>query len=73
MTTLLKKAFDEAAKLPPAEQDALARALLVDLGSEKSWDSAFGQKEWLALSAMADEAIKDKQDGRTSDLDPETL
>ena len=34
MTKLLKKAFDEASKLPEKEQDALARLLLEELASE---------------------------------------
>ncbi len=73
MTTLLKRAFDEAAKLPPAEQDALAKALLAGLESEKAWESAFANAEWPALSKLADEALEDNREGRTSELDPEKL
>lgn len=35
MTKLLKRAFEEASKLPQEEQDALARILLEELASER--------------------------------------
>jgi hypothetical protein len=38
MTELLRKAFDEAANLPEAEQDELARTLLQDLAAEGKMD-----------------------------------
>jgi hypothetical protein len=38
MTTLLKKAFEEAAKLPTAEQDLLAERLLAEIAAEDAFD-----------------------------------
>ena len=37
MTKLLQEAFDQASKLPEAEQDALGRILLEELASERRW------------------------------------
>jgi hypothetical protein len=39
VTKLLAKAFDEAARLPAAVQDALARALLDELRTERHWQA----------------------------------
>ena len=41
MRKLLEKAFEEASKLPEEEQDALARAVLEELASERRWDELF--------------------------------
>ena len=40
MTKLLERAFAEAAKLPPAEQDILAYRLLNEIGAEDDFDRA---------------------------------
>jgi len=56
MTKLLKKAFDEASKLPEKEQDALARILLEELASERRWDALFAGSHDL-LGQLADEAV----------------
>ena len=45
MTKLLEKAFAEAAKLPPEEQDALATAVLSEIESERRWDCLFAGSE----------------------------
>jgi len=37
MTNKLKKAFDAASKLPPAEQDALASAILEEVKVDGLW------------------------------------
>jgi hypothetical protein len=55
MTDLLQKAFDQAAKLPREEQDALAALVLDELASEARWSEAFdGSQDKLAH--LADEA-----------------
>lgn len=41
MTKALRKAFEAASKLPPAEQDVLAAAIMEELESERRWDSLF--------------------------------
>lgn len=72
MTQLLEQAFAAAARLPAAEQDALARALLSDLASEQGIDDRLaGTPDTLAR--LADEALAEHRAGRTEPLDPERL
>jgi hypothetical protein len=68
MTTLLKKAFDEATKLPDVEQNALARWLLDELESEKKWEQSFAESEDV-LEKLADEALEAKKQGKTTRLE----
>jgi hypothetical protein len=42
MTDLLRKAFQEAAELPPCMQDAIAAFVLAELNSDYLWDEALG-------------------------------
>ena len=56
MTELLEQAFAEAAKLPPAEQDALAMWVLAELRAEERWDRAFAASAD-TLAQLADEAL----------------
>ena len=72
MTQLLEQAFAAAARLPAAEQDALARALLSDLASERAIDERIAGSED-ALARLADEALTDFRAGRSEPLDPERL
>lgn len=72
MTELLQKAFAEASKLPEEEQNALARALLEELASERRWDELFASSGDL-LSKLAAEALEDHRAGRTQELDPNKL
>lgn len=55
MTDLLQKAFAEASKLPPEEQEAIAQWLLQELESERRWDEAFAGSQD-ALAKLAAEA-----------------
>ena len=72
MTKLLKKAFDEAARLDGVEQDALARWLLDELTSQRKWDEvSAGSQD--ALATLADEALAEHRRNRTQALDPEKL
>jgi hypothetical protein len=68
MTRALKKAFDAASKLPDAEQDALAAAILEELESERRWDELF-QRSADALAKLAKEALAEDREGRTRPLD----
>src|SRR2546427_4534715 len=43
MTSNLKKAFEAASKLPPADQDALAAAILEEVKVEGLWDASFAK------------------------------
>ena len=72
MTNKLKKAFDAAAKLPPAEQDALAAAILEEVKVDGLWDASFAQKPGV-LAGLADEALEEHRSGRTRPLDPDLL
>ena len=72
MTQLLKKAFDQAAQLPPEEQDALANWVLEEIASERRWDEAF-RASADRLKALAEEALQEAREGRTEELDPDRL
>ncbi len=72
MTKLLEKAFKEAAKLPSVEQNALAKQLLDELEAEKKWDKAFAESEDV-LDKLADEALEEKRQGKTTPLDLDRL
>ena len=72
MTKLLQKAFDEASKLPDAEQDTLGRILLDELASERRWDELFAGSHDL-LAELADKALAEHRAGRTEKLDSDKL
>jgi hypothetical protein len=72
MTNKLKKAFEAASKLPPAEQDALAAAILEEVKADKLWDASFARNPG-ALERLADEALEEHRAGRTRPLDPDGL
>ena len=69
MTEELKKAFEKAAQLPDADQDALAAAIVAEIESEVLWESAF-LKSQTTLGDLADEAMEEHRKGRTRPLDP---
>jgi len=68
MTKALKKAFEAASKLPKAEQDALAAAILEELASERRWDELF-ERSADTLAKLANEALTEDRAGRTRPLD----
>ncbi len=72
MTKLLEKAFAEASRLSEKEQDALARALLDELASERRWDELFSSSHDV-LGELAQEALDEHRAGRTKELDPQKL
>jgi hypothetical protein len=72
MTTLLANAFEEASKLPESDQDALAKWLLDELHSEKRWAESFAESQDI-LEKLADEALEEKKQGKTSPLDLDRL
>lgn len=67
MTKALKKAFEAASKLPPAEQDVLAAAIMEELESERRWDSLF-ESSPDQLAQLAQEARDEERTGRTRPL-----
>jgi hypothetical protein len=72
MTKILQEAFDQASKLPEAEQDALGRILLEELASERRWEDLFAGSQDL-LEELANQALADHDAGRTEKLEPEKL
>jgi len=72
MTTLLGKAFQEAAKLPEVEQNAFAKWLLDELASEREWERLFAESEDI-LSKLADEALQEHAERKTRPLEPDNL
>ena len=72
MTKLLEQAVAEAAKLPDADQDTLARLLLEEIASERGWDERFAKSQDL-LERMATEALAQHAAGLTTPLDPERI
>jgi urease gamma subunit len=68
----LQKAFDEAAKLPDNEQEALGQWLLEEIASERRWDELFLRSPE-KLAALAKKALEEHRAGRTQDLDPDKL
>ena len=72
MTKLLKKAFQEASKLPDIEQNALAKWLMGELEAERKWDQAFAESEDV-LGQLADEALEAHKQGKTKPLNTKKL
>ena len=72
MTKLLQEAFDQASKLPEAEQDELGRIVLEELSSERRWEDLFaGSQDF--LEELSDQALAEHDAGRTEKLDPEKM
>jgi hypothetical protein len=67
MTKLLKRAFELAARLPEAEQDALAAILLEELAAEERWAKQFADTAD-ELAALANEALDEHRRGQTAEL-----
>jgi hypothetical protein len=72
MTKLLEKAFYEAAKLSDIEQNMFAQWVLGELESERKWEKAFSESEDV-LSALADEALSEHEQGKTKPLNLDKL
>ena len=72
MTTLLQKAFAEAAKLPQDHQDLIASWLLAELNGEDEFGRRI-ERSADRLVPLAHEAIAEHRCGQTEVLDPEKL
>ena len=70
MTQLLERAFAAALKLSASEQDAVASFLLAELESERRWSETFGASQD-KLALMADEALREFEEGETQLMDLE--
>ena len=72
MTELLRKAFEEASKLPAQDQDALASVLLDEIEGEQKWDATLAETQD-ELAGLADAALAEHRAGKTETLDPENM
>ena len=72
MGKLLEQAFEEASRLPEAEQEAAAAWFLAELRADRRWEDLFARSSDL-LEEMAREAIREDEAGLTDELDPDTL
>lgn len=72
MTTLLERAFEEASRLPAAEQDLIARRLLAELAVEDEFDRAITNSAD-KLAGMARDALAEFENGETQPLDLDRL
>jgi hypothetical protein len=69
MTKSLEQAFRAASRLPDAEQDELAAAILAEIEAEERFDAALSASHEV-LEQLADEAIAEHRGGRTEPIDP---
>jgi len=71
MNTLLEKALAEVARLPEAEQEAIATLILDEIAAERGWDERFARTQDqlgdLVRSARAEVARGDVLSGDPSD------
>ena len=72
MTKALKKAFEAASRLPDADQDELAAAILEELEADERWEATFARSQD-ALERLAEEALEEYRAGRTEPRDPDAL
>ena len=72
MTRLLELALEKVQQLPPDLQDAIAASLLADIDGELRWDQSLEESSE-TLSMLAEEALREEREGRTSELDPDSL
>ena len=72
MTTLLERAFSEAAKLPDQEQDVIGARLLAELSKETEFDQAIASSAG-QLVRLAQDALGEDLAGLTQELNPERL
>jgi hypothetical protein len=60
MTALLQQAIAAIAQLPGAQQDAIARRLLLELADDTAWEARFAattDEQWDHLAAQVRHAI----------------
>jgi hypothetical protein len=72
MTELLEQAISKIKTLPSDQQEAIASIILEEIEEEKRWDQSFARSPDL-LAKLAAEAMTEYRQGRTQELDSETL
>ena len=68
MSDTLQRAFEEASKLPPEEQDRVGHALLEELEDRRAWAEKFAATPHI-LEKLAEEARADDAAGRCRPLE----
>jgi hypothetical protein len=69
MNALLKKALAEVARLPEAEQEAIAALILDEIAAERSWDESFSRTQD-KLGALVQSARGEMARGEVSSSGP---
>jgi hypothetical protein len=72
MTEILEQAISKLKTLPSDQQEAIATLILEEIEEEKRWDQSFARSPDL-LAKLATEAMTEYREGKTQELDPETL
>ena len=72
MTELLEQAISKIRTLSSDQQETLATIILEEIEEEKQWDQSFTRSPDL-LDKLAAEAMTEYRQGKTKELDPETL
>ncbi len=72
MSELLEQAIAKLKTLPTDKQDAIAALILEEIEEERRWDESFVVSPDL-LAKLAAEAMTEYREGKTQELDPETL
>ena len=71
MTSLLEKALREAARLPAAEQDRIARVILDEIEDDARWQASFARSQD-RLAALVGAAREEIARGDVQEGDPST-
>ena len=72
MTPLLQELVEEASRLSPSDQNAVARRWIEELEAGERWDEAFANSRDV-LDMLTAEAIEDDRRSRRRLLDVEVL
>lgn len=72
MSELLDKAIARVKQLSESQQNEIAAMIIEELESDKQWDDAFAKSPDL-LAKLAAEALAEDAEGKTKELDLDTL
>ena len=64
---LLQEAIKKVARLPPADQDAIAAAMIEELADQRRWAAKF-RRDHKKLAKLADEALGEMRAGLAKPL-----
>ena len=67
MTKAMQELLERVSQLPEDEQERLALRFLEELDDDARWDELLARSTDL-LDRMADEALKEEDEGRTTEL-----